>query len=132
MSVASARTRPASRPQRIREEAAAPELLVVEGRVPRRGVILTAIIVLSMLVFTVVVPVLVHTRMAQTAFAIREQQLVLNELDAARWTMQAELERRSSPIALEEAARAQGMVPAGPTGFIRLATGTVEGGVPAR
>jgi len=52
-----------------------------------------------------------------------------NDMDNPR-----NLSRRPSapPSALEAAARANGMVPAGPTGFITLGTGTVEGGKPAQ
>ena len=73
-----------------------------------------------------------NTRMAQTSFEIREQQLALNELEAKSWTMRAELDRKASPTELERAAKANGMVPAGSPGFISLDKGTVEGGTPAK
>ena len=76
--------------------------------------------------------VVLNTRMAQTSFEIREQQLVLNELEAQSWTMRAELDRKASPTELEKAAKANGMVPAGKSGFITLETGTVEAGTPAK
>ena len=66
------------------------------------------------------------------SFESREQQLTLNELEAQSWTMRAELDRRASPAELEKAAKANGMVPAGTSGFITLETGTVEGGTPAK
>ncbi|QWW18946.1 hypothetical protein I6B53_07300 [Schaalia sp. 19OD2882] len=132
MSAVPARTRPASRPERLREEVRTPELLVVEGIAPRRGLVSAALITLVVLAVAIIVPMIINTRMAETALAVREQQLKLNELEASHWTMVAELERRSSPVALEEAARGAGMVPAGRNGFVRLSTGTVEGGVPAR
>jgi putative membrane protein len=81
---------------------------------------------------SVLASMVLNTRMAQTSFEIREQQLVLNELEAQSWTMRAELDRKASPTELEKAAKANGMVPAGTSGFITLETGTVEGGTPAK
>ena len=104
MSAATATTRPAPRPELRRDEAR--ELRIVS--------------------------MILNTRMAQTAFEIREQQLQLNELEAQSWALRAQLDEAASPSALEAAARANGMVPAGPTGFITLGTGTVEGGKPAQ
>lgn len=46
--------------------------------------------------------------------------------------MRAELDRKASPAELKKAAKANGMVPAGTSGFITLKTGTVEGGTPAK
>jgi len=80
----------------------------------------------------VLASMVLNTRMAQTSFEIREQQLVLNELEAQSWTMRAELDRKASPTELERAAKENGMVPAGASGFITLETGTVEGGTPAK
>ena len=81
---------------------------------------------------SVLASMVLNTRMAQTSFAIREQQLQLNELEAQAWTMRAELDRKASPTELEKAAKANGMVPAGASGFITLETGTVEGETPAK
>ena len=78
------------------------------------------------------VPMFLNIRMAQTAYAIREQQLILNEYQAQAWTMQEEIQRKSSATVLEEAARKQGLVPASRPGFINLEQGTVEGGVAAQ
>ena len=88
--------------------------------------------VLTVALASVLASMVLNTRMAQTSFAIREQQLQLNELEAQAWTMRAELDRKASPTELEKAAKANGMVPAGASGFITLETGTVEGGTPAK
>ena len=45
--------------------------------------------------------------------------------------MRAELDRKAAPSELENAAKANGMVPAGKSGFITLETGTLQGGPPA-
>jgi len=84
------------------------------------------------LVAAIIAPMVINTQMAETSFAIRDQQLKLNALEAQSWTLQTQLQEIASPISLEKAARAQGMVPAGATGFISLSGGSVEGGQPAQ
>ena len=112
MSAATAKARPAARPELRREEVR--ELRIVEGTRPRRS----AVAILMLLVAVALGSVLVS--------------MVLNELEAQSWTMRAELDRKASPTELEKAAKANGMVPAGTSGFITLETGTVEGGTPAK
>lgn len=129
MSSAAAATRPASRPERLRAEAS--ELRVVEGRRPGRSLLTLALAAILVILTAVIASMVLHTRMAQTAFEIREQQLQLNALDAEAWSMQAVIEEAASPASLEAAARNAGMVPAGKSGLITLSTGTVEGGTPA-
>ena len=128
MSAATAKARPAARPELRREEVR--EFHVVEGTRPRRSAV--AVLVLLITLASVLASMVLNTRMAQTSFEIREQQLVLNELEAQSWTMRAELDRKASPTELERAAKENGMVPAGASGFITLETGTVEGGTPAK
>lgn len=130
MSTAAASTRPASRPERLRAEAR--ELRVVEGRRPTRSLLAIAIMTIAVILISIAGSMVLHTRIAQTAFAIREQQIYLNELDAQAWSMQAQIEIAASPSSLDAAAKSQGMVAAGKTGFITLETGTVEGGAPAK
>ena len=130
MSAATAKARPAARPELRREEVR--ELRIVEGTRPRRSAVAILMLLVAVALASVVASMVLNTRMAQTSFEIREQQLVLNELEAQSWTMRAELDRKASPAELEKAAKANGMVPAGTSGFITLETGTVEGGTPAK
>ncbi|WP_026460859.1 hypothetical protein [Schaalia suimastitidis] len=127
MSATAAKLRPASRSEQARGTTK-PELRLIERAQPQAGILPIVLGLIAVLVISIVVPMLINTAMAQTSFAIREQQLVLNELNASAWTMQEELQRRSSATALQEAATAQGMVPAGRAGVVTLSTGTVEGG----
>ncbi len=131
MSAATARVRPATRPERLHEVAPA-RLSVVEGVAPRRSTIPMALLALLVLVIAVVTPMVINTRMAETSFDIKEQQILLNQLDAEASTLRTQLQEKSSPTSLDKKARAAGMVPAGRTGIIRLETGTVEGGVAAQ
>ena len=119
MSAATAKARPAARPELRREEAR--ELRIVEGTRPRRSIAAILMLFVTVALASVVASMVLNTRMAQTSFEIREQQLVLNELDL-----------KASPTELEKAAQANGMVPAGKSGFITLETGTVEAGTPAK
>ena len=130
MSAATAKARPAARPELRREEVR--ELRIVEGTRPRRSAVAILMLLVAVALGSVLVSMVLNTRMAQTSFEIREQQLVLNELEAQSWTMRAELDRKASPTELEKAAKANCMVPAGTSGFITLETGTVEGGTPAK
>ena len=130
MSAATAKARPAARPELRREEVR--ELRIVEGTRPRRSAVAILMLLVAVALASVLASLVLNTRMAQTSFEIREQQLVLNELEAQSWTMRAELDRKASPTELEKAAKANGMVPAGTSGFITLETGTVEGGTPAK
>ena len=130
MSAATAKARPAARPELRREEVR--ELRIVEGTRPRRSAVAILMLLVAVALASVLASMGLNTRMAQTSFEIREQQLVLNELEAQSWTMRAELDRKASPAELEKAAKANGMVPAGTSGFITLETGTVEGGTPAK
>lgn len=130
MSAATAKARPATRPEQRRDDVR--ELRIVEGARPRRSVLAILVLLVIVAMASVVASMVLNTRMAQTSFEIREQQLALNELEAKSWTMRAELDRKASPTELERAAKANGMVPAGSPGFISLDKGTVEGGTPAK
>ena len=131
MSGATARARATSRPAYVGEEIR-PLLTVVDSSRPRRSVIPMTIIALVMIAIAIVVPMVINTHMAQTSYEIREYQIQLNELEAQSWTLQTQLQEKASPVELEKAAEAQGMVHAGKLGTIRLSDGTVEGGVAAR
>lgn len=126
-----ARTRPASRPDFL-HEVATPQLRVVEGVTPRRRFMPIVLVMVLVLVTAIVIPMVLNTRMAQTSFAIREQQLELNRLDAEAWTARTKLREVSSPGNLEKAAKQMGMVPAAPAGVITLSSETIEGGNAAR
>ena len=131
MSGATARARATSRPAYVREDVR-PLLTVVKANQPRRSVIPMTFVALVMIAIAIVVPMLINTHMAQTSYQIREYQIQLNELEAQSWTLQMQLQEKASPVELEKAAKAQGMVHAGKLGTIRLADGQVEGGVAAR
>ena len=127
MSSAVASRRPVSRPERHEFELRR-EFRVVEGSKPTRSLLMLGIVSIVVIIATVLASMVLHTRMAQTAFEIRTQQIELNELEAQAWSMQAQIEKAASASELEKAATAQGMVKGGRTGFINLGAGTIEGG----
>ena len=85
MSAATAKARPAARPELRRDEVH--ELRLVEGTRPRRSLMAVVALLVVVALASVVTSMVLNTRMAQTSFEIREQQLVLNELEAQSWTM---------------------------------------------
>ena len=117
MSSAAASRRPVSRPERHEFELRR-EFRVVEGSKPTRSLLMLGIVSIVVIIATVLASMVLHTRMAQTAFEIRAQA----------WSMQAQIEKAASASELEKAATAQGMVKGGRTGFINLGAGTIEGG----
>lgn len=123
-------THPAPR-REVRTETT-PDLRIVEGRAPRRLTVPFVLAAIAVLVIAIVGPMLLNTSMAETAFAIRDQQIVLNDLDAEASTLQTRIQQAESPVSLAAKAAEVGLVPAGQTGTIKLSTGEVTPGVPAR
>ena len=64
-----ARTRPASRTR----DTLRPTLHLIEGKIPQRSVIPLALLAIAILLAAIVVPLVVNTQMAETAFEIRER-----------------------------------------------------------
>lgn len=131
MSTNAVRTRPTLRIEHSNETYASstPQLRVIEGAAPRRSRLPMLLAGLMVIVLAIGASMVFHTRMAQTAYAIREYQIELNALEAQAWTAQTQLRRMESAASLEEKARKMGMVPAKISGTITLSTGVVEGGV---
>ena len=69
MSAATAKARPAARPELRREEAH--ELRIVEGTRPRRSVAAILMLFVAVALASVVTSMVLNTRMAQTSFEIR-------------------------------------------------------------
>ncbi len=123
------RTAGESKAEPLRRE----ELQVISGAParPRRAVWSALLVVLILAVVAIGIPMVVNTQMAQRAYDIRDQKVVLAELDAQTSTLEAKLLEASSPQALDSKARELGLVPAAPAGTISLGASTVEGGAPA-
>lgn len=109
-----------------------PTLRVIEGTTPQRGRLSMLLIGVLVIVVSIALPMVLQTRMAQTAFEIREYQMEINALEAQAWATTSKLRSMESAVYLEEQARSLGMVPARISGTISLTTGVVEGGIAAR
>ncbi|WP_099332118.1 FtsB family cell division protein [Actinomyces minihominis] len=125
---------PLSSPHTSPERQADQRLYVVAGQkvAVRSSVWPFILIAVLLVVFTIALPMVVNTQMAQRAYEIRDQQIVLAELNAQVETLEAELLEASSPQKLEERARSIGLVHAGSIGAISLDGKKVEGGGPAQ
>lgn len=128
-SAALSRTRPARTPRtRVKH---VPELRVIESPSGPKAALPFIIVVVSVLLAVLAANLFLNTQMAQKSYEIRDKQVELTYLNEQTQALQQRLQSESSPANLEKQARALGMVPAGPTGFITLSTGSVEGGTPA-
>ncbi|MDO5719971.1 MAG: hypothetical protein Q4P05_04490 [Actinomycetaceae bacterium] len=128
-SAALSRTRPARTPRtRVKQ---VPELRVIESPSGPRAALPFISVVVSVLLAVLAANLFLNTQMAQKSYEIRDKQVELTYLNEQTQALQQRLQSESSPANLEKQARDLGMVPAGPTGFITLSTGSVEGGTPA-
>lgn len=72
---------------------------------------------------------LLNTQLAAGAYETRSMDVRLAELAREKQQLAAQIDGNTSPAQLAAAATALGMQPAGATGWLRLADGTVQGGV---
>lgn len=84
-----------------------------------------------LLAISVIVPVVLNTQMAQRAYDIRDQQVILNELETESAALEQDLLEASSTQSLQEKAKELGLVPAGVPGVVSLQDQSVTGGVAA-
>jgi hypothetical protein len=74
---------------------------------------------------------LLNTQLAAGAYATRTMDVRLAELARTEQQLSAEIDANKAPANLAQRARELGMEPAGPTAWLRLADGTVQGGAGA-
>lgn len=84
-----------------------------------------------LLAVSVIIPVVLNTQIAQRAYDIRDQQVILNELEAESAALEQDLLEISSTQSLQEKAEELGLVPAGVPGVVSLQDQSVSGGVAA-
>ena len=121
-------------PERLTQTGTQPRIHVIPGQKIklRRAAWPYILLVVVLVVLTVALPMVINTQMAQRAYEIRDQQIVLAELNAEADSLSSQLLAVESPGVLEEKAKALGLVPAGHIGAISLGAGTITGGVPAQ
>lgn len=117
-----------------RSAESSPRLRVIEGYKgqTRRTLIPVMAAIVVLFLMAVVVPLVVNTDMARMAYAIRDQQVVLNGQLAQIETLEGELLVMESTQNLERKAAEIGMAPAGAIGVVSLEDHSVKGGEPAR
>lgn len=133
MSVSSAQAWMPAAPTTSAPETTRTRIEVVPGRkvAVRPSAWPFVLLAVVLVVFTLILPLIANTQMAQRAYEIRDYQVTLAELNAQIETLEADVLEASSSQRLEAKAREIGLVRAGDTGTIALSGGTVEGGVPA-
>ena len=120
-----------TRPAQPRREQSRPPLRVITSEAGPRAAFPVLAIVALVLIAVLAVNLFITTQMAQTAYEIRDSRAELVRLTEETQSLRQKLQVASSPAALQKAADAQGMVPAGQAGFIKLSEGSVEGGLVA-
>ncbi|SFK36885.1 hypothetical protein [Cellulomonas sp. KH9] len=115
-------------PQPARPAAAPPpRLRVVRAPAQARSRVPFVLACMAVLGGALLAALLLNTQMASLAFERYELSNELGRLRQDRMDLVAQLDARSSPTQLAEAARARGMVEANGTGWLRLADGSVQG-----
>ena len=104
-----------------------PRLRVVRAPEQARSRVPFVLACMAVLGGALLTALLLNTQMASLAFERYELSNELGRLQQDRKDLVAELDARSSPSQLAEAAARQGMVESNGTGWLRLADGSVQG-----
>lgn len=127
-SAALKRTRPV---QSSYEPQQPPQLRIIESKAGPRAALPFVVVTILAVLALVVVNMYLTTQMQQASYYLSTKTQELTSLTEETQMLEQKLQVASSPSALQKAATDQGMVPAGPSGFITLSTGKVNGGYPA-
>ncbi|MDT3768088.1 hypothetical protein QS713_08460 [Gleimia hominis] len=123
--------RQTTRPGVPKRESTRPVLRVIEGHAAPRSAYPVIIAIVVVLVAVFAFHLYIRTQMASTAYELRDMRTELVQLNETKDSLQHRLQVVSSAGELEKQAAKNGMVHAGPTGYVTLSTGKVEGGTPA-
>ena len=80
----------------------------------------------------IISPLIINTQLAVISYQIHDDQVQLSQLQEDNQKLESQVESKSSPEKVREAALADGYVPAGETGYVTLKTGKIEGGTPPK
>ena len=117
-----------SRSQRTSPTTARPRLLPKTApRTRKANLGIFAVVCLAIVTVGLVTMLIVNTMLASGAFTINELQAQKAQLIEQEQQLQEEVAKASSPMLLEEKARALGMVPQDAPAFISLETGEILG-----
>ena len=119
---------PSSRGRRTSPATARPRLLPKTApRTRKANLGIFAVVCLAIVTVGLVTMLIVNTMLASGAFTINELQAQKAQLIEQEQQLQEEVAKASSPMLLEEKARALGMVPQDAPAFISLETGEILG-----
>ncbi|WP_454049080.1 hypothetical protein [Cellulomonas sp. Marseille-Q8402] len=126
------RPRPAGAPGApASSPAAKPRLRLVRPPAQARTHVPFVVTCMAILAAALLAALLLNTQLAAGAYATRTMDVRLAELARTEQALSAEIDANKAPARLAERAIAQGMQPAGSTGWLRLSDGTVQGGTGA-
>lgn len=111
---------PATRP--------APRLRLVRPPAQARTHVPFVVTCMAVLAAALLSALLLNTQLAEGSYTTRALDVRLADLARTEQQLSAELDANKSPAQLAERAAALGMQAAGPTAWLRLADGTVQGG----
>lgn len=118
------RPRPSAAPQSAPER---PRLRLVRPPAQARTHVPFVVTCMAILAGALIAALLLNTQLAAGSYEQRSMDVRLAELARSEQSLSAELDANKAPANLAERATAQGMVPAGSTGWLQLADGTVRG-----
>ncbi|HYQ76976.1 hypothetical protein [Cellulomonas sp.] len=108
-----------------------PRLRLVRPPAQARTHVPFVVTCMAILAGALLAALLLNTQLAAGAYEQRSMDVELAQLARDEQSLSAELDANKAPAKLAESATALGMVPAGSTGWLRLADGTVQGDVGA-
>ncbi|HEY0218057.1 MAG TPA: hypothetical protein VGC57_16825 [Cellulomonas sp.] len=108
-----------------------PRLRVVRPPAQARTHVPFVIVCMAILAAALLAALLLNTQLAQGAYAKQDMDSRLAELARTEQQLSAQLDTNRAPAELAARAAALGMQPAGATGWLSLADGTVRGGTEA-
>ncbi|RMI08639.1 hypothetical protein [Cellulomonas triticagri] len=126
--VSAPRVRPRSAPA-TSAPAPRPRLRVVRPPAQARTHVPFVVTCMAILAGALLSALLLNTQLAAGAYETRTMDVRLAELARSEQQLSAEIDANKSPAQLAARATELGMQPAGATGWLRLADGTVSGGV---
>ncbi|VTR76459.1 MULTISPECIES: hypothetical protein [Cellulomonas] len=122
------RPRPSAEPA---QAPARPRLRLVRPPAQARTHVPFVVTCMAILAAALLSALLLNTQLAAGAYATRTMDVRLAELARTEQQLSAEIDANKAPANLAQRARELGMEPAGPTAWLRLADGTVQGGAGA-
>lgn len=121
------RARALPRPSAPAEPRSTPRLRLVRPPAQARSHVPFVVVCMAVLIAALLSALLLNTRLAAGSYEQHSLDVQRAELARTEQDLSAQLDENRSPAQLSQRAAALGMQPAGSTGWLRLADGTVRG-----